>query len=72
MPMIIFFVNQNRKNLPLSEILNIEKLRNVDKPIEIANGLPNECYINKDYLFSAKPKIFYAVNNSENDSNEIL
>lgn len=32
----------------------------------------NDVYINKDYLFSAKPKIFYAVNNSENDSNEIL
>ena len=59
MPMIIFFVNQNRKNLPLSEILNIEKLHNVDKPIEIANGLPNECYINKDYFIFEREKIFF-------------
>ena len=57
--MIIFFVNQNRKNLPLSEILNIEKLHNVDKPIEIANGLPNECYINEDYLTFEREKIFF-------------
>ena len=59
MPMIIFFVNQNRKNLPLSEILNIEKLHNVDKPIEIASGLPNECYINEDYLTFEREKIFF-------------
>ena len=44
--MIIFFVDQNLKKLPLSEILDIEKLNNVDKPIESANGLPNECYTN--------------------------
>ncbi len=59
MPMIIFFVNQNRKNLPLSEILNIEKLHNVDKPIEMANGLPNECYNNKDYFIFEREKIFF-------------
>ena len=59
MPMIIFFVNQNRKNLPLSEILNIKKLHNVDKPIEIASGLPNECYINEDYLTFEREKIFF-------------
>ena len=34
MLMIIFFVDQNLKNLPLSKILDIEKLNNVDKPIE--------------------------------------
>ena len=44
MRMIIFFVHQNLKNLPLSEILDIEKINNVDRPIEVANGLPNECY----------------------------
>ena len=48
MLMIIFFVDQNLKNLPLSKILDIEKLNNVDQPIEVANGLPNECYINND------------------------
>ena len=50
MLMIIFFVDQNLKNLPLSKILDIEKLNNVDQTIEVANGLPNECYINNDYL----------------------
>ena len=50
MLMIIFFVDQNLKNLPLSKILDIEKLNNVNQPIEVANGLPNECYINKDYF----------------------
>ena len=34
MLMIIFFVHQNLKNLPLSKILDIEKINNVDKPIE--------------------------------------
>jgi len=59
MRMIIFFVDQNLKNLPLSKILDIEKIKNVDKPIEMANGLPNECYINQDYLVHEKQKIFY-------------
>jgi choline monooxygenase len=57
--MIIFFVDQNLKNLPLSNILDIEKINNVDKPIEVANGLPNECYTNQDYLAHEKEKIFY-------------
>jgi len=57
--MIIFFVDQNLKKLPLSEILDIKKLDNVDKPIEEANGLPNECYINNDYFAHEKEKIFF-------------
>ena len=57
--MIIFFVDQNLKKLPLSEILDIKKLDNVDKPIEEANGLPNECYVNNDYLAHEKEKIFF-------------
>ena len=59
MPMIIFFVDQNLKNLPLSKILDIEKLHNVDRPIEVANGLPNECYTNNDYLAHEREKIFF-------------
>ena len=59
MRMIIFFVDQNLKNLPLSKILDIKKISNVDKPIEVANGLPNECYTNQDYLAHEKEKIFY-------------
>ena len=57
--MIIFFVDQNLKNLPLSEILDIEKLNNVNKPIEAANGLPNECYTNANYLAHEREKIFF-------------
>ena len=59
MLMIIFFVDQNLKNLPLSKILNIEKLHNVNKPIEVANGLPNECYTNNDYLAHEREKVFF-------------
>ena len=57
--MVIFFVDQNLKKLPLSEIIDIKKLDNVNKPIEEANGLPNECYVNNDYLAHEKEKIFF-------------
>jgi len=57
-PMIIFFVDQNQKNLALSQILDIEKLKNVEKPIDKANGLPNECYINRDYLAFERERVF--------------
>ena len=59
MLMIIFFVDKNLKNLPLSEILDIEKIKDVNKPIDHANGLPNECYINNDYLAHEKERIFF-------------
>ena len=59
MLMIIFFVDKNLKNLPLTEILDIEKIKDVNKPIEHANGLPNECYINNDYLAHEKERIFF-------------
>ena len=57
--MIIFFVDKNLKNLPLSKILDIEKIKDVNKPIEYANGLPNECYTNNDYLAYEKERIFF-------------
>ena len=56
--MIIFFMVQNQKNKPLSEILDIKKLMNVDRAIETANGLPNECYISERYLEYERNKIF--------------
>ena len=56
--MIIFFVDQNYKNKTLAEILDIEKLEAVNKPIEIANGLPNECYTSEDYLTYERNKVF--------------
>ena len=57
--MIIFFVDQNLTNLTLSNVLDIEKLKNVDKPIGQANGLPNECYIDENYLAYEKEKVFF-------------
>ena len=56
--MIIFFVPQNPKNINLSEILDIEKLTNVDKEIELAKGLPNQCYTSDQYLSYERDKIF--------------
>ena len=58
MLMIIFFVDQNYKNKTLRDILDVKKLEAVNKPIEIANGLPNECYISKDYLNYERDKVF--------------
>ena len=58
MRMVIFFVDQNHKNKILSEILDIKKLEDVDKPIEAANGLPNTCYTSDDYLIYERDKIF--------------
>ena len=55
--MLIFFVNQNQKKI-LSKILDLKKLEHVDKPIEAANGLPNECYISKKYLAYERDKVF--------------
>jgi choline monooxygenase len=37
-------MDQNYKNKNLSGILNIKKIEAVNKSIEVANGLPNECY----------------------------
>ena len=48
--MIIFFVDQNYKNKNLADILDVKKIDAVDRPIEAANGLPNECYTSLDYL----------------------
>jgi len=56
--MIIFFVDQNYKNKTLAKILDLKKIEAVNRPIEAANGLPNECYINRDYLAYEKEKIF--------------
>ena len=56
--MIIFFMVKNLKNNSLSKILDIKKLMDVDKPIETANGLPNQCYTSEQYLEYERDKIF--------------
>jgi choline monooxygenase len=48
--MITFWMAENFKNLALKEILDIEKIKAVNRPIEQANGLPNECYTSSQYL----------------------
>ena len=45
-------------NKKLSDILDIDKIEVVKNPIEKAHGLPNECYLNEDYLKFEKEKIF--------------
>ena len=58
MLMIFFYVDQNHKIKTLKDILDVKKLENVDKPIDAANGLPNECYTNNDYLTHERDKVF--------------
>ena len=58
MSMVIFFMDQNHKNKSLSTILDINKLMNVDKSIETANGLPNQCYTSEQYLEYERNKNF--------------
>ena len=48
-------MNLNKK---LSDILDPNKIEVVKNPIEKAHGLPNECYLNDDYLEFEKEKIF--------------
>ncbi len=48
-------MNLNKK---LSDILDPNKIEVVKNPIEKAHGLPNECYLNNDYLEFEKEKIF--------------
>ena len=41
----------------LSQIIDLNKIKVVNRPIAKAHGLPNECYTNKDYLFFERKKI---------------
>ena len=51
-------MSKNTKYFKLSEILDLDKIRVVGNPIETAHGLPNECYISKDYLSFEREAIF--------------
>ncbi len=42
----------------LSQIIDLDKIKVVNRPIAKAHGLPNECYTSKDYLFFERKKIF--------------
>ena len=49
---------KNRDKSLLSSILDLRKIKAVDKPIEEAHGLPNECYTSNEYLKFERDKIF--------------
>ena len=51
-------MSKDPKNLELSKILDLEKIRVVGNPIEKAHGLPNECYTSSDYLRIERERIF--------------
>jgi choline monooxygenase len=51
-------MSKNLKNLDLSEVLDIKKIEAVNKPIEKAHGLPNECYTSEKYLMIERERIF--------------
>jgi len=49
---------KNIKNLALSEVMDIKKIKAVNQPIENAHGLPNECYTSTEYMMIEKERIF--------------
>jgi choline monooxygenase len=56
--MVTFRMVINPKNLALSSVLDIKKVKAVIKPIDKAHGLPNECYTSSEYLGFEREKIF--------------
>jgi choline monooxygenase len=51
-------VDQTNKITNNTDIIDFKSLSNVDKPIEAANGLPNQCYTDENYLKYEREKIF--------------
>ena len=51
-------MSKNLKNLELSEVLDIKKIEAVNKPIEKAQGLPNECYTSEKYMMIERERVF--------------
>ena len=51
-------MGKKNDNSLLSTILDLKKIEAVDKPIEEAHGLPNECYTSSEYLKIERDKIF--------------
>jgi len=58
--MLGFSVGKKTDNSLLSAVLDIEKIQAVNKPIEEAHGLPNECYTSSGYLAIEREKVFNA------------
>ena len=51
-------MSKNPKNLDLSEVLDIKKIEAVNKAIEKAHGLPNECYTSEKYMMIERERVF--------------
>ena len=51
-------MDKKNDNSLFSAILDLKKIEAVDKPIEEAHGLPNDCYTSSEYLRIEKDKIF--------------
>ena len=51
-------MSKNLKNLDLSEVIDIKKIEAVNKPIEKAHGLPNECYTSEKYMMIERERVF--------------
>ena len=51
-------MSKNPKNLDLSDVLDIKKIEAVNKPIEKAQGLPNECYTSEKYMMIERERVF--------------
>ena len=49
---------KNPKNPTLSEVLDINKIKVVNQPIEKAHGLPNEYYTSPEYLKIERERVF--------------
>ena len=56
--MIIFFMAKNPKYIALSKVIDTKKIEAVNRPIDKANGLPNECYTSEEYLIIERERVF--------------
>ena len=56
--MLGFFMGKKNDNSLLSKILDLKKIEAVNRPIEEAHGLPNECYTSPEYLKIERERIF--------------
>ena len=51
-------MGKKNDNSSLSAILDLKKIEAVNRPIQEAHGLPNECYTSSEYLKIERDKIF--------------
>ena len=49
---------KNPKYIALSKVIDTKKIEAVNRPIDKANGLPNECYTSEEYLIIERERVF--------------